>query len=143
MIGLLGFVLTILASPFKSKLRLEAEKAVLRHQLIVLRRRLRGRIRLTNRDRWFFIQLYRWFPSILQVLMIVRPETLVRWHRAGFRRYWRWKSRRRGGPQPRGIAGRNQRDDTSGFRRAWFRIIARRTPALLSCNDTSLVAVET
>jgi hypothetical protein len=39
------------------------------------------------------IQLYRWFPSILQVLTIIRPETLVRWHRAGFRRYWRWKSR--------------------------------------------------
>jgi hypothetical protein len=44
------------------------------------------------RDRWFFIQLYRWFPSILQVLTIIRPPTLVRWHRAGFRRYWRWKS---------------------------------------------------
>jgi hypothetical protein len=43
------------------------------------------------------IQLYRWFPSILQVLTIIRPETLVRWHRAGFRRYWRWKSCPRGG----------------------------------------------
>src|ERR1700738_1488665 len=41
--------------------------------------------------------MYRWFPSILQVLTIVRPETLVRWHRAGFRRYWRWKSNSRGG----------------------------------------------
>jgi hypothetical protein len=59
MIGLLCFVLAILASPFKSKLRLEAENAVLRHQLIVLKRRLRGRVRLTNHDRWFFIQLYR------------------------------------------------------------------------------------
>src|SRR6266566_6981815 len=97
MIGLLCFVLAILASPFKSKLRLEAENAVLRHQLIVLKRRLHGRVRLTNNDRWFFIQLYRWFPSILQVLKIIRPETLVRWHRAGFRRYWRWKSRPRGG----------------------------------------------
>jgi hypothetical protein len=48
-------------------------------------------------DRWFFIQLYRWFPSILQVLTIIRPETLVRWHRAGFRCYWRWKSRPQGG----------------------------------------------
>jgi hypothetical protein len=56
-----------------------------------------GRVRLTNHDRWFLIQLYRWFPSILQVLAIIRPETLVRWHRAGFRCYWRWKSRRRGG----------------------------------------------
>src|SRR6266404_1865677 len=67
MIGLLCFVLAILASPFKSKLRLEAENAVLRHQLIVLKRRLHGRVRLTNNDRWFFIQLYRRFPSILQV----------------------------------------------------------------------------
>jgi transposase InsO family protein len=86
-----------LASTFKSKSRLEAENAVLRHQLIVLRRKMHGRPRLTNNDRWFFIQLYRWFPSILQVLTIIRPETLVRWHRAGFCRYWRWKSRPLGG----------------------------------------------
>jgi hypothetical protein len=97
MIGLLCFILAVLASPFKSKLRLEAENAVLRHQLNVVRRRLPGRVRLTKHDRWFFIQLYRWFPSILQVLTIIRPETLVRWHRVGFRCYWRWKSRRRGG----------------------------------------------
>jgi hypothetical protein len=97
MIGLLCFVLAILTSPFKSKVRLEAEKAVLRHQLIVLRRRLHGRVRLTNHDRLFLIQLYRWFPAILQVLTIIRPETLVRWHRAGFRCYWRWKSRPLGG----------------------------------------------
>src|ERR1700738_1396573 len=97
MIGLFYFVLAVLASPFKSKLRLEAEKAVLRHQLIVLKRRLHGRVRLTNHDRWFFIHLYRWFPSILKVVTIVQPETLVRWHRAGFRRYWRWKSNSRGG----------------------------------------------
>ena len=97
MIGLFCFVLAVLASPLKSKLRLEAENAVLRHQLIVLKRRLHGRVRLTNHDRWFFIQLYRWFPSILKALTIIRPETLVCWHRAGFRCYWRWKSRRRGG----------------------------------------------
>lgn len=90
MIGLLCFVL---ASPFKSRMRLEAENAVLRHQLIVLRRRLHGRVRLTNNDRWFFILLYRWFPSILQVLTIIRPETLIHWHRSGFRCYWRRKSR--------------------------------------------------
>ena len=95
MIGLLA--LAVLASPFKSKVRLEAENAVLRHQLIILRRRLHGRVRLTNHDRWFFIQLYCWFPSILKVVTIIRPETLVRWHRAGFRCYWRWKSRRLGG----------------------------------------------
>jgi transposase InsO family protein len=97
MIGLLCLFLALVASPFKSKIRLEAENAALRHQVIVLRRKVGGRVRLTNNDRWFLIQLYRWFPSILQVLTIVQPETLVRWHRAGFRCYWRWKSRSRGG----------------------------------------------
>ena len=77
MIGLLCFVLAVLALPFKSKLRLEAENAVLRHQLIVLRRGLHGRVPLTKNDRWFFVQLYHWFPSILKVLTIIRPETLV------------------------------------------------------------------
>src|SRR5665811_1868861 len=97
MFSLFCFVLAVLASPFKSKSRLEAENAALRHQLIILRRKVQGRVQLTNNDRWFLIQLYRWFPSILQVLTIVQPKTLVRWHRAGFRCYWRWKSRLRGG----------------------------------------------
>src|SRR5246127_1605795 len=100
MTGLLGFVVAVLASPFQSKLRLEAENAVLRHQLSVLRRRLHGRVRLTKHDRWFFIRLCRWFPSILQAFTIIRPETLLRWHRAGFRFYWRWKSRPLGGRLP-------------------------------------------
>ena len=75
MIGLFCFAFAVLASPFKSKLGLEAENAALRHQLIVLRRKLRGRVRLANSDRWFFVQLYRWFPSILQVLAIIRPRS--------------------------------------------------------------------
>ena len=82
MIGLLCFIVAVLVSAFKSKSRLEAENAMLRHQLIVLRRKVRGRPQLTNNDRWFFVQLC-WFPSILQVLTIIRPETLVRWHRPG------------------------------------------------------------
>ena len=97
MFGLLSIYLALLTVPFKSKSRLEAENAALRRQLIVLRRKMRGRVRLTNNDRWFLIQLYRWFPSILHVVTIVQPETLVRWHRAGFCCYWRWKSRPRGG----------------------------------------------
>ena len=100
MFPLLCFVLAVLVSPFKARSRLEAENAVLRHQLNVLRRKVPGRVPLTNNDRWFFIQLYRWFPSILQVLTIVRPETPVHWHRAGFRCYWRWKFRSRGGRPP-------------------------------------------
>jgi hypothetical protein len=97
MVAMFCFVLAVLTSLFKSKSRLEAENAALRHQLIVLRRKVQGRIQLTNNDRWFFVQLYRWFPSIVQIITIVQPETLVRLHRAGFRRYWRWKSGRRGG----------------------------------------------
>jgi hypothetical protein len=97
MFALLYFLLAVLASPFKSKSRLEAENAALRQQLIVLLRKVRGRVRLTNNDRWFFIQLYRCFPSILPVLTVIRPETLVRWHRTGFHCYWRWKSRSLGG----------------------------------------------
>ena len=77
MFTLCWFVLSFLALPFKSKSRLEPENAALRHQLIVLRRKVRGRVRLTNNDRWFLIQLYRWFLSILRVLTIVQPETLV------------------------------------------------------------------
>src|SRR5258705_5593406 len=115
MIALLCFFLTLFASPFKSKSRLEAENAVLRRQLIVLRRKMRGRVHLTNGDRLFLVQLYRWFPSGLKTIAITRPETLVRWHRAGFRRYWRRKSRSPRGrapigaglppPIPRGSAG--------------------------------------
>ena len=97
MIALLCFFLALVTSPFKSKIRLEAENAVLRHQLTVLRRKVRGRVQLSNDDRLCLIWLYRWFPWILKAITIIRPETLVRWHRAGFRRYWRWKSRSLGG----------------------------------------------
>src|SRR5271154_7637891 len=97
MIAFISFVLAALASLFKLKSRLEAENAVLRHQLIVLRRRGWGRAQPTNIDRWFLVQMYRWFPPILKVVTIVQPETLARWHRAGFRRYWRSRSRSRGG----------------------------------------------
>src|SRR4051794_12016931 len=76
MIGLLGFVLAVLGSPFRSKARLLAEIVVLRQQVIVLHRKSHGRVRMTNADRWFFVQLYRLFPSILQALHIIR---LKRW----------------------------------------------------------------
>lgn len=97
MVALIVLALNFVAALFKSKSRLEAENAALRQQLIVLRRKVHGRVQLASGDRLFFVQLYRWFPPILKVIAIVRPETLVRWHRAGFRRYWRWKSRSLGG----------------------------------------------
>jgi hypothetical protein len=75
-IALILLALKLLAAPFKSKSRLEAENAVLRHQLIVLRRTVHGRVQLSNADRLFFAQLYRWFPTILKLITVVRPETL-------------------------------------------------------------------
>src|SRR4029079_18710482 len=90
MVALIFFLLALFISPFKSKSRLEAENAALRHQLAVLRRKVRGCVRFTNDDRW-------WFPSILKTIAIIRPETIVHLRRAGFRRYWRWKSRSLGG----------------------------------------------
>ena len=97
MVALFRFLLALLTAPFKPMWRLEAENAALRHQLNVLRRKLKSRPRLTNSDRWFFVILYRLFPSILDAIRIIQPETLVRWHRSGFRFYWRWKSRHRVG----------------------------------------------
>jgi len=97
MIALLSLLLAVLVSPLRSNSSLLAENAMLRHQVIVLRRKVKGRIPLTNGDRWFCVQFYRWFPSILCSLVVIKPETLIRWHRAGFRLYWRWKSRSRGG----------------------------------------------
>jgi len=99
MIALIRLLFAMLVSPFKSRSRLEAENAALRQQLIVLRRKAKGRAKLTNGDRWFFVQLYRLFPSVLGVFSLIRPETVSRWHRAGFGSCWRWKSRRGGRPQ--------------------------------------------
>jgi hypothetical protein len=100
MIALLIFLVRLLVLPSKPKRRLEAENAALRRQVAVLQRKVRGRVRLTNSDRLFFVLLYRWFPSILKTVTVIKPETLVHWHRAGFRRYWRWKSRNLGGRPP-------------------------------------------
>jgi len=100
MIALLIFIWKLLLLPCRSKLLLEAENAALRQQLIILQRKARGRARLTNSDRLFFVLLYRWFPSILKTMTVIKPETLVRWYRAGFRRYWAWKSRNLGGQPP-------------------------------------------
>jgi transposase InsO family protein len=94
-IGLL-FV-RMLCDCFKSRQRLEAEILVLRHQLNVLRQRVPRRVHLCWADRALFIWLYRRCPRILDAITIVRPETVVRWHRMGFAAYWRWKSRSAGG----------------------------------------------
>ena len=94
---LLNLLVDVLAAMFKPRVRLEAENVVLRHQLNILRRAASKRPKLTNLDRLIFVWLYRWFPDILDAVTVVRPETVVRWHRGGFRLYWRWKSRPLGG----------------------------------------------
>ena len=90
MIALIWFVLAILASPFKSKSRLEAENAVLRHQLMVLRRKVRGRAQLANNDRWFFVQMYQRFPSILEVATVDGCPVVVTEVLENFRTFSAW-----------------------------------------------------
>src|SRR6202044_1276122 len=97
MTDLFKLILGILASRFKARATLEAENLVLRQQVNVLRRRTPKRPHLNNTDRFLFVWLYRWFPSVLEGVAIVRPETIIRLHRAGFRAYWRWRSRNRVG----------------------------------------------
>ncbi len=82
---------------FRSRTSLEAEIVALRHQLNVLRRKSTKRLAFSNFDRLIFAGLYRIAPNVLNALVIVKPETVIGWHRAGFRLFWRWKSRSRGG----------------------------------------------
>ena len=82
---------------FRSRAWREAEIVALRHQLNVLRRKAPRRLTFRSVDRLVFAGLYRIVPDVLNALVIVKPETVIRWHRAGFRLFWRWKSRRRGG----------------------------------------------
>jgi hypothetical protein len=82
---------------FRSRASLEAEILTLRHQVNVLRRKSPKRLASSNVDRLIFAGLYHIAPRVLNALAIVEPETVIRWHRAGFRLFWRWKSRRRGG----------------------------------------------
>jgi hypothetical protein len=82
---------------FRSRAALEAEVLILRHQLNVLRRKSPKRLAFGNIDRLVFAGLYRVAPGVLDALKIIKPQTVIRWHRAGFRTYWRWKSRPHGG----------------------------------------------
>ena len=86
MTDLFKLILGILASRFKARATLEAENLVLRQQVNVLRRRTPKRPHLNNTDRFLFVWLYRWFPSVLGAVAIVRPETIIRWHVLDFGR---------------------------------------------------------
>ena len=97
MIDFLKLLACVLTRLFRSRARLEAEILVLRHQLNILQRKSTKRTAFKSIDRVIFAGLYRFVPGVLDALKILKPETVIRWHRAGFRAYWRWKSRSRGG----------------------------------------------
>jgi transposase InsO family protein len=88
---------SLLVGLFRSRASLEAENLVLRQQIIVLRRTAPKRLRFNVLDRLLFVSLYRMLPDVRHTLAIIKPETVIRWHRAGFRAYWRWRSRSRPG----------------------------------------------
>ncbi len=80
MIEFLRLILHIIASFFKPRTKLVAEILILRQQLNVLRRQVskRPQLIISNTDRFLFVWLYRWFPSVLSAIAILRPETIVR-----------------------------------------------------------------
>ena len=92
-----SLVWTALVGLFRSPASLAAEILVLRHQINILRRHSPKRQTFSAMDRLIFAGLYRLSPTVLNALAIVKPDTVIKWHRAGFRSYWRWKSRRPGG----------------------------------------------
>jgi transposase InsO family protein len=100
MISFILAVLSLLYFRLRRRASLELEVIALRHQLGVLRRQCPRRLRLRSRDRLFWVWLYRLWPRCLEVMVLVKPATVVHWHRSGFRLYWRWRSRlgRRGRP---------------------------------------------
>ena len=97
MAGIVNLLLGYIWSCFQSRQRLQSEIIVLRHQLNVLQRKAPKRPRLSDGDRVLFVWLYRLFPGVADAITIVRPETIIGWHWAGFLAWWRWKSRNRGG----------------------------------------------
>jgi hypothetical protein len=97
MFAFLTKLLLILRSRLRSRARFEAENLVPRRQVLILSRKSPSRVRLGNLDRLVLVWLYRTFPFVLNATTVVKPETVIRWHRRGFRAYWHWKSRQRGG----------------------------------------------
>ena len=99
MLTLLSALGSLLAFRFRSRLTLELELLALRHQVTVLRRQRPGRPWLFSTDRLLWVWLYRVWPQVLNAMVLVKPATVVQWHRKGVRVYWRWRSRRLGRPK--------------------------------------------
>src|ERR1700754_3824500 len=92
MLVLLHLLFAMICDRFKSRRRLEIENLYLRHQLNIAMRKAPLRFRLRGADRAFMIWMTRLWPHLLGLSRVVRPDTILRWHRAGFRAYWRWRS---------------------------------------------------
>jgi hypothetical protein len=90
MLTILHMLLIFVASLFKSRSRLEAENLFLRHQLSIALRRARPRLRLRGGDRVLLVWMVRLWPTLLGMAKVVQPETILRWHRSGFKAFWRW-----------------------------------------------------
>src|SRR6476660_5864237 len=97
MLAILHALGMLVADLFKSRRRLEAENLLLRHQLTIALRRASPHLRLLGSDRALLTWMTRLWPSLIGAVQVVQPETVLRWHRAGFRMFWRWKSRNRAG----------------------------------------------
>ena len=100
MLAFLQLLGTFVASLFKSRHRLEVENLFLRHQLNIALRSAPRRLRLRGSDRALMVWMTWLWPSLLGLSRVVQPDTILRWHRAGFRAYWRWKSRAQSGRPP-------------------------------------------
>jgi len=98
MVAILSAVVSILAFRFRSRASLELKLIALQHQLVVLRRQRPGRPQLSSLDRLLWVWLYRIWPQVIDAMVLVKPATVVQWHRKGFRLLWRWRSRRPGRP---------------------------------------------
>src|SRR5207245_8174836 len=97
MFAIIHLLATFMADVFKSRRRLEVENLFLRHQLNIALRRTPQRLQLRSSDRALMVWMTRMWPSLLGLTRVVQPATILRWHRCGFRAYWRWKSRARPG----------------------------------------------
>ena len=93
MLTILSAMVSLVSFRFRCRVSLELEVLALRHQVAVLHRQRPGRAKLGPGDRLLWAWLYRAWPRCLKVMMLVKPATVIQWHRQGFRRYWRWRSR--------------------------------------------------
>jgi putative transposase len=99
MVAILSALVSIFAFRFRGRASLELELIALRHQVTVLRRQRPGRLQLSSLDRLLWVWLYRIWPQVIEAMVLVKPASVVQWHRNGFRLHWRWRSRRPGRPK--------------------------------------------